>query len=149
MASSWSQPLDIRLRMNLVELRRDLMQESPVGDHSHDRGVAYKGFTPRTGGRVKRGWKLSRNDGISLSADKSAVILRHPHAHAFYVDRGFSPRAVSGKNMGWNSGGETWRKSRRGYTVPGKEYIREAVRKWAGQDIAVEWRGPRDAKAVE
>lgn len=143
--SGWDQPLDMQLRFKLNDLNSLIKQYTPVGNHSHDQGVKYTNFAPRTGGRLKRSWKLSKSDGISLLPDGKGVSIRNKLPWAMPTVMGRKPNTISGKIMRWSGG---FARSVRHPGYGPNDFLERAVSDWWGKKVQIKWRGKSGAKAV-
>ena len=134
-------------KFNLNRLVMFLKRRSPVGDHSHDRLMnhAYSRFQPRTGGSLRRGWRLGRGDGVHLEGrGKKVVVFGHKEPQASILHHGARIRnQAKGKFMMWNQGGTDvlTKSGRKGFTIKRDDYIDEAwddfVRDQKG--IQIDW----------
>ncbi len=139
----WDQPLDLQWRCKLNDLNSILKQLTPVGKHLHDQLVPYTHFKPRTGGRLKRSWHLSKSDGISLDASGNGISIKNKLPYARAVSAGAPAQTISGKLMAWYQGGKV--NVRRYVQQPARkanDFIERAVKQfWNVKHVSIRWRG--------
>lgn len=141
--ATWDKPLKLHWAIDSRGIGEAMAKRAPWGRHTHDKIMKYHyskpGF-PRTGGSLRRELRKPRNFRVSDNQTELTLEINLPYARI--VDQGGTIPAVSGKWMLWRSGGTTkLRRSRRGYTIKGKDYVSKGFADWSGKssNIKVSW----------
>jgi len=138
MATGWNKSLVHRWNFSLNELVSELKKPpTPIGAGDN-------------GGRLRKAFRLSRNDGISTIKDSAGkaigirIINKEPYARIRDIG-GRIPdrRPIRARVMRWvGAGGEfVFRKFARGYNIPPLNYVQAAVNRFFfnKKNIKIEW----------